>query len=139
LSQVIATGHLPASVEGGDVHPVGHGTVLIGMGERTTPMAAEILARALFDTGQASRVIAVELPKSHAMMHLDTAMTMIDRGTFVLYPYLDRRLRSWTVTPGLEEGQLSVTRNRGPLGRTRRGTGRRRDHRPDHRRGHPGG
>jgi arginine deiminase len=74
-------------VEGGDVHPVGHGTVLIGMGERTTPMAVEILARALFDAGQATQVIAIELPRSHAMMHLDTAMTMIDRGVFVLYPY----------------------------------------------------
>ena len=71
--------HLPASVEGGDVHPIGHGTVLIGMGERTTPMAVEILARALFGSGQATPVIAVELPQSHAMMHLDTAMTMIDR------------------------------------------------------------
>ena len=40
--------HLPASVEGGDVHVLGHGTVLIGMGERTTPMAVEILSRALF-------------------------------------------------------------------------------------------
>jgi arginine deiminase len=90
--------HLPASVEGGDVHPIGHGTVLMGMGERTTPMAVEILARALFGSGQAERVIAVELPQSHAMMHLDTAMTMIDRGVFVLYPYFDRRLRSWTVT-----------------------------------------
>ena len=46
--------HLPASVEGGDVHVLGHGAVLIGMGERTTPMAAEILARALFDSGQAA-------------------------------------------------------------------------------------
>jgi arginine deiminase len=45
-------GHLPASVEGGDVHVLGHGTVLIGMGERTTPMAAEILSRALFAAGR---------------------------------------------------------------------------------------
>ena len=29
--------HLPASVEGGDVHVIGNGTVMIGMGERTTP------------------------------------------------------------------------------------------------------
>ena len=69
------------------------------MGERTTPMGVEILARALFAAGQATQVIAIELPQSHAMMHLDTVMTMIDRGMFVLYPYLDRRLRSWTVTP----------------------------------------
>ena len=31
------TDHLPASIEGGDIHVIGHGTVLIGMGERTTP------------------------------------------------------------------------------------------------------
>jgi hypothetical protein len=41
------------------VHVLGNGAVLIGMGERTTPMAVEILARALFGSGQASRVIAV--------------------------------------------------------------------------------
>jgi arginine deiminase len=103
--------HLPASVEGGDVHPVGHGTVLIGTGERTTPMAVEILARALFDAGQATQVIAIELPQSHAMMHLDTAMTMIDCGVFVLYPYFDRRLRSWTVTAREDSDELRVARN----------------------------
>jgi len=103
--------HMPASIEGGDVHVIGNGAVLIGMGERTTPMAVEMLARALFAGGQASNVIALELPKSHAMMHLDTVMTMIDRGTFVLYPYFDQDLRSWTITPGLAPGELAVGRN----------------------------
>jgi arginine deiminase len=104
--------HLPASVEGGDVHVLGHGTVLIGMGERTTPMAAEILSRALFASGQARTVIAFELPKSHAMMHLDTVLTMIDRTTFVLYPYIDRHMRSWTITSEGDGGDLKVTHNR---------------------------
>ena len=103
------TKHLAATVEGGDVHVLGHGAVMIGMGERTTPMAVELLARALFRSGQVRTVIAVELPFSRAMMHLDTVMTMVDRGTFVLYPYLDPTLRSWTVTqaggePGGEPG-----------------------------------
>jgi arginine deiminase len=102
--------HLPASVEGGDVHVIGNGTVMIGMGERTTPMGAEILAARLFASGQVHTVIAVELPKSHSMMHLDTAMTMVDRSTFVLYPYFDRHLRSWTIVPGEEQG-FTVTRN----------------------------
>jgi arginine deiminase len=102
--------HLPASVEGGDVHVIGNGTVMIGMGERTTPMGAEMLTQQLFASGQASTVIAVELPKSHSMMHLDTAMTMIDRATFVLYPYFDRHLRSWTITPG-EAGGFNVKHN----------------------------
>ena len=104
--------HLPASVEGGDVHILGNGTVLIGMGERTTAMAVEILSRALFSSGQANTVIAVELPQSHAMMHLDTVMTMIDRGTFVLYPYIDPHLRSWTLTAGAGDDGLRISRNR---------------------------
>jgi arginine deiminase len=89
---------------------IGNGTVMIGMGERTTPMGAEILTQRLFASGQAQTVIAVELPKSHAMMHLDTAMTMVDRSTFVLYPYFDRHLRSWTITPG-EAGGFAVSHN----------------------------
>ena len=103
--------HLPASIEGGDVHVIGNGAVLIGMGERTTPMAVEILAQALFSSGQATMVIAVELPQSHAMMHLDTVMTMIDRATFVLYPYIDKNLLSWTVTAEGGPGELHVRRN----------------------------
>ncbi|MFD9890923.1 arginine deiminase [Amycolatopsis sp. NPDC059027] len=105
--------HFPATIEGGDVHVLGGGAALIGMGERTTPMAVEILARALFSSGQAHTVVAVELPRSHAMMHLDTLMTMVDKATFVLYPYFDRNLRSWTVTPGEETGTVDVRQNRG--------------------------
>jgi arginine deiminase len=103
--------YLAAALEGGDVHVLGHGAVMIGMGERTTPMAVEALSAALFRSGQVSVVIAVELPVSRAMMHLDTVMTMVDRGTFVLYPYLDPRLRSWTVTPGDGGTGLQVTLN----------------------------
>jgi arginine deiminase len=103
--------HLPASLEGGDVHVLGRGSVLVGMGERTTPMGVEMLATALFAKGRAQRVIAIELPRSHTFMHLDTVMTMIDHGTFVVYPYLDHHLRSWTVTPGEEPGALTVERN----------------------------
>ena len=103
--------HLPASIEGGDVHVLGNGAVLIGMGERTTPMAAEILAQALFASSQAHTVITVEIPHSHAMMHLDTLMTMIDYTTFSLYPYVDRHMRSWTITPGDHGQDLKVTHN----------------------------
>jgi len=102
----------PATLEGGDVHVIGHGAVLIGMGERTTPMAVEAVAHALFDSGQATTVVAIELPHSHAFMHLDTVMSMVDVATFVLYPYFDRHLRSWSITPGETPDRLSISRNR---------------------------
>ncbi len=88
----------PASIEGGDVHVLGHGVVLIGMGERTTSAGVEMLTESLFTHGDATKVIAVELPRSHAFMHLDTVLTMLDRDTFIAYPYLDDDLRSWTLT-----------------------------------------
>ena len=101
----------PATFEGGDVHVVGHGAVLVGMGERTTPMAVEAVAHALFAAGQATRVVAIELPHSHAFMHLDTVMSMVDTATFVRYGYLDPALRSWTISAAEEPGELTVARN----------------------------
>src|SRR4051794_30745094 len=104
--------HQPATLEGGDIHVLGHGAVMIGLGERSTPMGVENLARSLFAKGAASKIIAIELPHSHAMMHLDTVMTMIDRETFVIYPYLKDDLRSWTVLPDTDEDGLKVVPNR---------------------------
>ncbi len=100
----------PASVEGGDVHVLGHGTVLVGMSERTTPQAIELLAQRLFAAGAAHTVIAVELPRGRAFMHLDTVMTMVDRDTFTIYPGLPP-LRSYTVVPGDGPGALTVAEN----------------------------
>ena len=80
--------HEPATIEGGDVTVIGNRAVMIGMGERTTPQGIETLARSLFAAGSVDTVIAVELPRERAFMHLDTAMTMVDRDAFSVYPYL---------------------------------------------------
>ena len=42
------------------------------MSERTTPQAVEILADRLFPAGAADRIVAMDMPKSRAFMHLDT-------------------------------------------------------------------
>ncbi len=98
-----------SAIEGGDIHILGHRAILIGMGERTTPMAVETLSQAVFKAGEADRVIAVPLPKSHAMMHLDTLMTMLDERTFILSSSLDRaRLRAHLITPSDDFDRLSV-------------------------------
>ncbi|MEV4004280.1 arginine deiminase [Actinomadura sp. NPDC049753] len=87
------------TLEGGDIHVLGKGLVLIGMSERTTPQAIELLARWLFAEGAAHRVIAAQLPRRRAFMHLDTVMTMVDRDAFTVYRGLPP-LRSYTLTPG---------------------------------------
>ena len=88
-----------ATIEGGDVLVIGHGAVLVGMGERTTPQAVEAIARRLFAAGAAERVIAVQLPARRAFMHLDTLLTMVDRDVFIAYPVITDRLACWTVEP----------------------------------------
>ncbi len=104
--------HDPANCEGGDILVIGNGAVMVGMGERTTPQGVEFLARQYFAHGAVTKVIAVELPKTRAFMHLDTAMTMIDRDAFSVYPYLPETLRSFTLTPVGTGGDYHVVENK---------------------------
>lgn len=94
--------HQPATLEGGDIHVLGNGAIMVGLSERTTAMGVENLARSMFRAGSANKIIAIELPHSRAMMHLDTVMTMIDRDSFVMYPFLEGPLRSWSVFPAAD-------------------------------------
>jgi arginine deiminase len=98
----------PATIEGGDVLVIGHGSVLVGMSERTQPQAVEMLAYRLFSTGAADRVLAVDMPKSRAFMHLDTVLTMADYGVFIKYAGMGM-LPSYTVEPGISPTDLKVT------------------------------
>ena len=68
---------------------------MVGLSERTTAQGISKLAHSFFSdpAQQVTQVIVVELPKQRAFMHLDTAMTMVDRDAFSVYPYLDRHLR----------------------------------------------
>jgi len=98
----------PATIEGGDVLVLGNGSVLVGMSERTQPQAVEMLAHRLFSTGAARRVLAVDMPKSRAFMHLDTVLTMADYGVFIKYAGMGM-LPSYTVEPGVSSSELKVT------------------------------
>ncbi|MGV9826695.1 MULTISPECIES: arginine deiminase [unclassified Gordonia (in: high G+C Gram-positive bacteria)] len=103
--------HAPATVEGGDILVIGNRHVMIGMGERTAPQGVEVLADSLFRSGAVDKIIVVELPHERAFMHLDTAMTMIDRDAFSVYPYLPGELRSYTLTAKDEGTAFDVVEN----------------------------
>ena len=102
-------------VEGGDVQPIGNGTVMIGMGERTTPQAVLYIARALFRAGSATQVLAVHLPKSRSYMHLDTVITMCDRDLVTLFPEVVGGARTWRIRPGDTADDLVVEEQSGTL------------------------
>jgi arginine deiminase len=97
-----------ATLEGGDVLVIGHGAVVVGLGERSTPYAVELLAQRLFAAGAAREVLAVELPKARSAMHLDTVMTMVDRDALLVYPEIIDSARVWSVRPGRDVGELVV-------------------------------
>jgi arginine deiminase len=78
-----------ATTEGGDIHVLGRGAVLVGMSERTTPQGIERLALRLFAKGSARRIVAIAMPKKRAFMHLDTVMSMVTEDTFTKYAGLD--------------------------------------------------
>ncbi|NPU92941.1 MAG: arginine deiminase [Gammaproteobacteria bacterium] len=91
--------HGAATLEGGDVMPVGNGVVLIGMGERTSRQAIGQVAQALFAKGAAQRVIVAGLPKSRAAMHLDTVFSFCDRDLVTIFPEVVNQIVPFTLRP----------------------------------------
>jgi arginine deiminase len=97
-----------ATLEGGDIMPIGNGTVLVGMGERSTPQAVGQLARALFKRGTAGRVIACRMPQARATMHLDTVLTFCDRDIATSFVETAHQLTCYSLRPGKDLQDLDV-------------------------------
>jgi arginine deiminase len=97
-----------ATVEGGDVQPIGNRAVMIGMGERTSPQAVNLIARELFRADAADQVLAVHLPSVRSYMHLDTVITMVDRDAVTAFPTVVSGARVWTIRPGDSADDLVI-------------------------------
>jgi arginine deiminase len=98
--------HFPATFEGGDLLVVGERGLAVGISERTTAAGVEALAHSLFAAGVVDRVLAVDMPKVRAAMHLDTIVTQVDVDAFVTYPSMTPHLQCHQVT--LAGGSLRV-------------------------------
>ncbi len=98
--------HGPATVEGGDVMPWGNGSVLIGMGERTSPQAVGLIAKSLFEQGAATRVVACQMPRSRAAMHLDTVFSHCDRDVVTAYLDVCDDIQCFSLRPGDNQNQI---------------------------------
>lgn len=100
-----------ATLEGGDVMPVGNGVVLIGMSERTSRQAITQVAERLFEAGAANRVVVAGMPKLRAAMHLDTVFTFADRDLVTYYPDIVDGIHTFSIRPA-DAGGLEVTEER---------------------------
>jgi arginine deiminase len=88
-----------ATFEGGDVMPIGNGTVVVGMSERTSRQAITQVAHALFANEAAERVIVAGMPKLRAAMHLDTVFTFADRDVATAYLPIVDAIETFTILP----------------------------------------
>ncbi len=98
-----------ASLEGGDVMPIGNGTVAIGMSERTQARMIEQIAKNLFARGAAERVIVAVMTKDRAHMHLDTVFTLLDRDKATAFPKVVDNIVGISLRPGKKPGDFHVT------------------------------
>ncbi|WP_353234663.1 arginine deiminase [Diaphorobacter ruginosibacter] len=107
--------HGLATLEGGDVMPIGKGIVLIGMSERTSRQAISQLAAALFAKGAAQRVIVAAMPKIRAAMHLDTVFTFADRDCVLVAPDFMNRTSTFSYYPSERHGGVELRREDKPF------------------------
>ena len=82
----------PYTIEGGDVLVLAEDTVAIGVSQRTRAGTVQIVGRRLAQMLGVRTVLAVDIPKTRASMHLDTVFTMVDRDAFTIYPGLVNHL-----------------------------------------------
>ena len=96
---------LHANIEGGDVLNLTEDTLAIGISQRTCPDAIEAAARNLFSDPEAKirTVLAFDIPKSRAFMHLDTVFTQIDVNKYTVHPAILGPLTVYEITPGKDD------------------------------------
>lgn len=107
--------HGTATLEGGDVMPIGNKTVLIGMSERTSHQAITQLAAALFANKNSGveRVMIAAMPKLRAAMHLDTVFTFCDRDVVTLYPAIVNQIKTFSLRPSDGPTGMKLKRDKG--------------------------
>ncbi|MFU8792605.1 MAG: arginine deiminase [Acholeplasmataceae bacterium] len=96
-------------IEGGDILVLSDKVIAVGISKRTDPRAIEMLAKALFKAKSGfTTILAFNLPKTRAFMHLDTVFTQIDYDKFTIHPGIEKSLIVFEVTK--KEDGILVTK-----------------------------
>lgn len=82
--------NMPYSIEGGDILVLSEEILAIGLSQRTEADAIEELAKNLFSTKTEKahnfkKILAFDIPKGRAWMHLDTVFTQVDKDKFCIF------------------------------------------------------
>ena len=111
------TRELPYSIEGGDVLNLSSKVLAIGISQRTTAEAIELLANNIFEDEKCEieTIIALDIPAIRAFMHLDTVCTQVDYDKFTIHPGILGTLKIYEITKGEHKGELKVKETRSSL------------------------
>ncbi|WP_342432912.1 arginine deiminase [Neobacillus sp. FSL H8-0543] len=100
-------------IEGGDELVLSNEVVAIGVSARTSARAIERLALNLFEKQDSiKKVVAVEIPKCRAFMHLDTVFTMVDYDKFTIHPEIQGpqgNMNVYILEKGLDNEHAKIT------------------------------
>ncbi|HDX9578161.1 TPA: arginine deiminase [Bacillus pseudomycoides] len=100
-------------IEGGDELILNEETIAIGVSARSSAKAIERLAKNLFSRqNKIKKVVAIEIPKCRAFMHLDTVFTMVDYDKFTIHPAIQDpkgNMNIYILEKGESEEVLKIT------------------------------
>ncbi len=97
------------SMEGGDQLILSDKVLAIGISQRTSPEAIDELAKSIFSSDEPFEVIiAIEIPKTRAFMHLDTVFTMLDYDKFTIHPEIEGPLSVYSMVK--KDGKIVITK-----------------------------
>ena len=105
------------NIEGGDVLNLSDKVLGIGISQRTSANAIEMLARNIFNDPDTTieTILAFNIPESRAFMHLDTVFTQIDYDKFTYHPGIMSSLKVFEITKGEKEDEINVKSRSGSL------------------------
>ena len=108
---------LPYSIEGGDILNLSSKVLAIGISQRTTAEAVELLAQRIFEdeSAEIETILALDIPAIRAFMHLDTVCTQVDYDKFTIHPGILGTLRIFELKKGDRKGEIKVKEMRSPL------------------------
>lgn len=72
------------TLEGGDIMVITKDHLLIGLSERTSQQAAQLVINILFEKNIVKKITVVKIPKKRDYMHIDTIFTQVKRNVWVM-------------------------------------------------------
>lgn len=86
------------SIEGGDVLILNDETIAVGISQRTDASAIEKYAHNILGKEKFKKILAIDIPKYRAFMHLDTVFTMVDYDKFTIHPNIKKDMNVFALT-----------------------------------------